>query len=970
MKRTRVLGLWAVVLSAGLVAGCTQHPNNTETQGPMRPRGTTDFATRTGSQGNTNAGGGGLDRGSETGAPADNQTGGGDTQPREVEESDIYKVVGNHMFVLNRYRGLQILDISNLDAPTLVGKAPIYGYPRDMYVRDSKAYVIVSDYYSYWRDDLAAEDAAVAPFYGSQLRIIDISNLQSPQVVGGINLEGDCSDSRIVGDVLYTVSQRYPWYGPWGQTSDGEDKTTVVSISIADDQNVHLVDSKDFPRQGWSHHLNVSSDTIFLASSGYDYDANGWDYTARTVVRYVDISDPAGQIVVRGQVQVPGYVNDRWSLDPYQGVLRVASGTSWGNGDIFLTTVDVSNPDAMTQMGQYTLHISERLTAARFDGPRGYLVSYRNVDPLYAFDLSNPASPVLMGELHMSGWLDFIVPQGDRLVALGHEDTSASGQRDISLAVSLVDVSDGHEPLLLDRETVGENWGWVPSDRDDFAKVFRVLPQQGLVLFPFQSWSRADYRYVGGVQLLDLARDSLTLRGLIQNAGWVERGIPHGDNTVMTLSSEVFQIMDIADRDHPALRGRLELARNVQDFAVLGEGNSVQLSGDWWRGDTQISVVPLADPDSPSPTSSLHVPAPYGRMFRNGGLVYVSSVQDVDDGDGNAHRAARVQVVDLSDPANPRERGSVTLPEEVYASYGYWYWGWGDQVVQVRDNMLAFFRFRYNYWGWEDDGTGAQPQSHTLYLVDLSNPDNPVLASTTEVSGSEWAWGLQARGNTLYLSEYQSFRGDDDYWYARYYLRRVDVSNPYQPQVMDRVNIPGMYVGAKEDDQTIYTQENWWDDHENRYRTVVHALVVYQGLAYLQSSVELPGYVYNLLLNNDAAFSTTTEYGYRDVAGEQQWYSQSFLVALDLSDTQNIALASQLEVPAPWGWMVGVDAGRAFVSAGPGIFAFNVSDIHNVAEERFFRTQGWGHQVSVNGDKAFVTSGYHGVQVLNLANTQ
>src|SRR5881397_3221895 len=96
-------------------------------------------------------------------------------QGRTIEESDIYKLSGTNLFVLNRYRGLQILDLADLDHPHLLGRAPIFGYPREMYVRGSTAYVIVSDYYTFWRDASAA-DLVPRSFYGSQLRILDVAD--------------------------------------------------------------------------------------------------------------------------------------------------------------------------------------------------------------------------------------------------------------------------------------------------------------------------------------------------------------------------------------------------------------------------------------------------------------------------------------------------------------------------------------------------------------------------------------------------------------------------------------------------------------------------------------------------------------------------------------------------------------------------------------------------------------------------
>ena len=79
-------------------------------------------------------------------------------------------------------------------------------------------------------------------------------------------------------------------------------------------------------------------------------------------------------------------------MDEYKGVLRVASGQTWGNGDVYLTTFSVEDLDNIEQLGKATLKIDERLTSARFDGYRGYLVSYRNIDPLFTFDLTDPKS--------------------------------------------------------------------------------------------------------------------------------------------------------------------------------------------------------------------------------------------------------------------------------------------------------------------------------------------------------------------------------------------------------------------------------------------------------------------------------------------------------------------------------------------------------------------------------------------------
>jgi hypothetical protein len=962
-------------------AACSPPPDKDDPPVPQnpeeRPEGTSDFETSLGAGGGPSRGNEDTQAGGSTSSGSTSSgTGGAPSAPqRLVEESDIFKLEGNLLYVMNRYRGLQVLDITNLDQPVLVGRAPIFGYPREMYVRGTKAYIIVSDYYTFWRDETVD---GLGGFYGSQLRIIDISDPTAPVVEGGINIEGDCGDSRIVGDVMYLVSQRYSWWWRYDST-DVEDKTVVLSVNIADPANIRAVDSVEFARAGWDNHISVTPETIYVAVPGYDYwEQDGqWGSEYFTTITAVDIHDPAGDITVRGNVRLPGHVQDRWAIDEYDDVLRVASGQSWGNGDVYLTTLDVTDKDRISQLARYTLRVNESLMSSRFDGPRGYLVSYRNIDPLFSFDLSDPASPRLMGELEMTGWLDFMVPMGDRIVAMGHEDvTDGQGNRTISLAVSLIDPTP-NTPVLLSRVVLDGAWGWLPAERDDFAKVFRVLQDQGLVLFPFQAWSHQDYRYIGGVQLVDLGRNALTMRGLIQDAGWVERGIPHGTETVLTLSSEIFQVVNIVNRDQPAIRARLELARNVQDFAVLGDSHTVQLAGDWYMGDTSVVITPLSDPDAVSPLASVHVPAPYGRMFVNGSMAYVASLQstDPDPVTGEVRQATRVQVIDLTNPAQPVVRGSVTLPEQVWLGYHSWYWGSGDEVVQVGGSVLAFHPYRYGWYGRGDcydcggGGGPAEIPAQVIYLVDLSNPDQPVLASTVTIDGVDWAWGLKARGDMLYLSYYVSAQRNGN-WYARYFLRRIDVSNPANPQLLPAVNIPGFFVDASEDNRYVYTLENWWDGVNQTSRTMVHALALLDNRAYLRSSVELQGWVSNVVIQGGVGFTTTYWYENTTVDNLERWVGHMQLITLDLSNAASIRVAGTADVPYNWAYLQKVDRGLAFLGSGAGIFVYSVSDVNAPTFRQFFRTQGWANDLILHGDRAYLPSGYHGVQVLDVLTMQ
>src|SRR5262249_17440302 len=155
-----------------------------------------------------------------------------------------------------------------------------------------------------------------------------------------------------------------------------------------------------------------------------------------------------------------------------------------------------------------------------------------------------------------------------------------------------------------------DGWGWIPGQRDDFRKIFRVLDDAGLILVPFQAWvpdkdpsggaGSWGGHYQGGVQLLDFGHDALVKRGFVEHPGLVGPAVRHGDR-LLTVSNELVQVVDARDRGNPRLTGSVELARNVSDLVVTGK-NVIELAGDWYRGDTKLYITPASDPNSETPS--------------------------------------------------------------------------------------------------------------------------------------------------------------------------------------------------------------------------------------------------------------------------------------------------------------------------------------------------------------------------------
>ena len=137
---------------------------------------------------------------------------------------------------------------------------------------------------------------------------------------------------------------------------------------------------------------------------------------------------------------VPGFLINQYALSEWEGKLRVATTTQASDSSSAIRVLTESGGE-LKQVGVVEgLGKGERIYSVRFIGPRGYVVTFKQTDPLYSVDLSNPAAPKVTGELKITGYSAHLQPVGDgRLVGIGQEVTAG---RTRGTQVSLFDVTD------------------------------------------------------------------------------------------------------------------------------------------------------------------------------------------------------------------------------------------------------------------------------------------------------------------------------------------------------------------------------------------------------------------------------------------------------------------------------------------------------------------------------------------------
>jgi len=574
-------------------------------------------------------------------AADDAADGGANDVLRDIEEADVIKIVDNTMYALNPFKGLLVIDVTDPDKPEVIGQLDMGGRGVELYIVGDRAFVITSAdsyYYGFGGGvDLPAidgpgiaepliADVAIAPggiappeFDGSRLAVIDLSDRTNPQEQGKINLVGYANESRRVGDVIYVIGTNVNrYYGYYAPGSEQEDQGFVASINVADPANPQPIDRLNIPGDGL--HLHATNSAIYAAAYSYDFNSN----EESTDVQIVDISDAGGAIALRDAFTVPGNIRNRFYMDTFDGAFRIVT-ESWGFGfqQVRLFTYDLTDLDDVKPLAEVLVKENESLEAVRFDGVRGYAVTFLRIDPLFVFDLTDAANPKVAGELEVPGWSTHIEPRGERLIAVGIDDTDGSRP-----AVAYYDVSDPTLPTQLSRVILGPPGSYTSSNATYDEKAFKIIDELGLIVMPYHHYDYdvieddgfgfeddfdrdeqapppssgasnpgdgattaqlllADSRCTNGVQLVDFSDDGLTRRGNFEHVGEVSRVGVIGDR-VFALSDIGLQTVNIDDRDAPTMSG-------MAVFFNDEEMENVDECGYFYGGPFPVEPFPIDD---------------------------------------------------------------------------------------------------------------------------------------------------------------------------------------------------------------------------------------------------------------------------------------------------------------------------------------------------------------------------------------
>lgn len=286
-------------------------------------------------------------------------------------------------------------------------------------------------------------------------------------------------------------------------TSDNKDqKPVITTIGKIDIANATLETTASI--MGENNTVYASQKALYLVSNQYPLFYTFDKYRERSVIYRFRLGDDLGYDAIGF---VPGKVLNQFSLSEYREILRIATttGNSWEQNSVnslyTLKPIDhmLIIQGVLSGLGEK----GETIHAVRFLGERGYVVTFRQTDPFYTLDLSDPLQPRKVGELKVDGYSAYLHPVDENLVLGIGRDATPDGQT-TGLKIELFDISDFAHPKTLDSYTLTGNYTKSPLEWSHKALAYRNSDR--LFAFPYSKYinnAKGVTDYLGVYQIAD-----------------------------------------------------------------------------------------------------------------------------------------------------------------------------------------------------------------------------------------------------------------------------------------------------------------------------------------------------------------------------------------------------------------------------------------------------------------------------------
>lgn len=419
------------------------------------------------------AGGNTESKAMDTGAEDSSDYSSTNIQETGVDEGDVVKTDGNYLYILGNDNKLHIIaaDGSKLNESSSIDFKDFSETIEEFYISKNILNIITtastttmqsgsteSDG-SIIEDDIAWVDSADAKkdIYSVNRNLItklytyDISDRSAPKLTGTTTQDGHYQTSRKTGDYIYLFSEYSPVLKQTREDSTIIPKINGINLSSSDIYIPEFLNSPAYliitainiksPDKILSKKAIVSAAYLYYVSTENIYICtNDWNGSTNTT-QIMKFQYEKGSIAPVSAAEAKGALNNSFSLNEHNGYLRIVT-TSYSENTGSVNNLYIYD-ESLNPCGKLeNLAPGETIQSARFLGDTGYFVTFRQMDPLFSVDLSDPNHPKLLGELKITGFSSYLHFYGkDKLLGIGYEVDPESGAYK-GMKMSMFDLSD------------------------------------------------------------------------------------------------------------------------------------------------------------------------------------------------------------------------------------------------------------------------------------------------------------------------------------------------------------------------------------------------------------------------------------------------------------------------------------------------------------------------------------------------
>ncbi len=378
------------------------------------------------------------------------------TQVEGVAESDIVLTDGEYIYSITNGKGhLRIIKAGK--EPKLLSKTLI----KSDLTYDSLYLVgsmyLYDDYLVIIGNHHATESFTVSLIY-------DVSNPEEPKEVYQCRQSGTYNTSRLIGNKLYLISDyrinlngveknKPETFVPYVECNDDIDIAPADSICISSVYNSPMytvICSYDITKGEMVSNKSMFGGTYALYCSTNNIITAGYNDGDETPINRYSIDD--GKIELKSSGEIKGTLLNQFSIDEHKGNFRFVAtlneGTESRNGNVVSYSMTTKNAlyvldENLEQIGAITdIAPDERVYSVRFMGDTTYFLTFRQVDPLFSVDLSDPKNPKIIGALKIPGFSNYLFPFGEgKLLGIGQDADERTGKTG-GIKLSMFDISN------------------------------------------------------------------------------------------------------------------------------------------------------------------------------------------------------------------------------------------------------------------------------------------------------------------------------------------------------------------------------------------------------------------------------------------------------------------------------------------------------------------------------------------------